>query len=963
MFVCHNYFSNKAIANQDIFSEDQKKFMNILLKEKKKSENPSQKNRPKLLLETNQERVLNWLFKLSLEDRIKVNTISNKWLSSISLELSSLYTKDNEIAFEPTEEMLMNFKGEVTNTNIKEDYDDKNIKNDKKLYEKYFICRKKTKLKDSKTKVSDDMEQKFIEKYCNIISSDRYTITISEILLSDSKEFKRCFKYFSNNKFFTDILSPKNEYQNFTFPTWMFKTMNNLTLSQIIIGFFEHNVLLNYEYFYYTNRIYQSVTQNNITEIYEEIEKIDKQINNESFYLDNILSPVKYEEAIKIIRINRESKVRIFDEIKKYIIEINSEEGKIIKLLKKLTFLSFKEVNDRIEIYDSYKRFILDYIRSIIAKELINEDSKNIKSTKTNKKSKKKKRKKIKEIEENGKNKKEEIGPNCSNKGDIEQQIENIDSQNNTNNGEKKNEIKEKENIEQKSKKIKIFRLYPVNQSNKEKKKHKKKNKNKKSNKKSVINNASKSISFNDELIRICSLTSISTHKSSNYQKDLSIYEEDSSSINDINQNGFINKLNNDDNPKSSNTINIIHNNENNNDNIIINFNKRINNNNRNKRNCKLNINSKNKNTSNNSIKIINKSNNIKNYNNHNYTYQNNMLNIYNYNYHLFYYYKIGIDNYCSIINTNLVILNQLKKKNLKVIYDIINTNLNNKYLLKFGEYGSYSTGLSIEGSDIDICIVYKKLLNDNLIFREELYDILKKSEVQKEFTYKTKQIFDASIPRIILEIKVDEEIKKNINNYGNLLENDDINIIKIDFTLSTNEEYLTNNMKSVEYIKNQLISFPQIKSVIQILKRFLRRQKMNEVHTGGISSLTLFLLVLNCVKNMNPFMLLYNSHLLIEVFKKFTVFEFKKKGINEYNLDYFLLFNNEKSVPYIMNPLTGINVCKVGCCKGNDINNTFYEGYNRLVKEMNSFENIFICRINPFLINKSIDSIVNLLK
>ena len=332
----------------------------------------------------------------------------------------------------------------------------------------------------------------------------------------------------------------------------------------------------------------------------------------------------------------------------------------------------------------------------------------------------------------------------------------------------------------------------------------------------------------------------------------------------------------------------------------------------------------------------------------------------------MYYYYKIGIDNYTSFINTNLAILNKLKAKNLEIIYDIIKTSLNNKYLLIFGEYGSYATDLSIEGSDIDVCIFYKKLINDNLIFREELYDILKKNEIQKEFTYKTEKIFEASIPRIIVKIMINKEIEKNINNFGNLLDNDDMNIIKIDFTFSEKKEYLISNMKSVEYIKNQLILFPQIKPVIQILKRFLKRQKMNEVYTGGISSYALFLLVLNCIKMLkilNPFITIDNSHLMIEVFRKFSFFAFKKNEIRQDNLDSCLGFENMECIPYIINPLTGINVCQVGRCKGYDINNTFYKGYDKLVKEINSFRNIFSCRINPFLINKPIDSIVNLLR
>ena len=952
MLEFNNYFSNKTIVNQDIYSEEQRKLMNILLNEIKKAENVSQKNKPKLLKELNQERILNWFFKLNLEDKIKVSTITNKWLSHILLELSPLFKKENEMIFVPKKEMLMIFTGEIRNS-----YENNEIDNDKKLYEKYFICINKMESKDNEAKIDNDLENKFLGKYLNIISSDSNTITLSEELLSDSKEFKRLFRFLSNDKFFTETLSPKKENKNFSLPSWMFKAMNNLTLSQIIIGFIEQNILLNYELFYYTKRIYQSITQNTIVEIYEEINNIDKQISNESFYFENIISQDKFEEATKNISINQESKIGMFNEIKNYIIESKSEEGKINKLLKKLTFLNFKEVNeDRISIYDSYKRFILDLIRSIIAKELIIEDTKILKSKTNNKKNKKKKGKKNKEIKENENNKKKEKEENEEKK---QNKDINIGSQNVTNE-EKKNEVNEKEVNEQKSKKIKNFILFPVNPIKKEKKKSKKKKQNKKSSKKVDINNTNNHINLNEELIRISSMTSISTYKSSNYQQDLSS-NDDSSSISDITPNEFTNLSNN--NIINNNTINFI---SKNNDSNGIDMNNRINNNNCNKINYNINVNNKNKNKGDNSININNKQYN-KNYcNNRNNNYQKNTINNFNYNFHLYYYYKIGIDNYTSFINTNLAILNKLKAKNLEIIYNIIKTNLNSKYLLIFGEYGSYATDLSIEGSDIDVCIFYKKLINDNLIFREELYDILKKNEIQKEFTYKTENIFEASIPRIIVKIMINKEIEKNINNFGNLLDNDDMNIIKIDFTFSEKKEYLISNMKSVEYIKNQLILFPQIKPVIQILKRFLKRQKMNEVYTGGISSYALFLLVLNCIKMLkilNPFITIDNSHLMIEVFRKFSFFAFKKNEIRQDNLDSCLGFENMECIPYIINPLTGINVCQVGRCKGYDINNTFYKGYDKLVKEINSFRNIFSCRINPFLINKPIDSIVNLLR
>ena len=264
----------------------------------------------------------------------------------------------------------------------------------------------------------------------------------------------------------------------------------------------------------------------------------------------------------------------------------------------------------------------------------------------------------------------------------------------------------------------------------------------------------------------------------------------------------------------------------------------------------------------------------------------------------------------------------------MKIVFDIIQNDLKNKFMVKFGKYGSYATDLSIEGSDIDVCIYYQHLLKEKKDFGEELYNLLKQNEkTQNLISYETQKIFDTSIPRVIVKIKIDDDKTKYLNNYGNLLDYEDMNIIKIDFSFNDNIEYYNSNMDNVNYIKSQLIMFPQIKPAIQVIKRFFRRQKMNELFTGGISSFTLFLMLLNTIKQykmLNPNQKIETSQLLFIFFKKFSEFNFVKYGINQDNLDSFLGFVNEDGTPYILNPLTEINVCKNGCCKGFNINNTF---------------------------------------
>ena len=323
--------------------------------------------------------------------------------------------------------------------------------------------------------------------------------------------------------------------------------------------------------------------------------------------------------------------------------------------------------------------------------------------------------------------------------------------------------------------------------------------------------------------------------------------------------------------------------------------------------------------------------------------------------------------NYYEITKSNLVILDHIKNDCIEYIINIIKENLDKKYNLKFGKYGSHFTGLSIEGSDIDICIIYKKLLEDDLIFQEELYDILFKNENKsKKFSFKTKKIFTARIPRIVIEIDISEEIKKNpLNNSFKYLDDKEMNTVKIDLTFNENEDYLVNNMKNVEYIKNTLKEYPEIKQVILILKRYLKIQNMNEVYLGGIGSYELFLMVLNVIKSyqkLSPNTPIRKSQLLIITFEKFSFFDFSKNGIGKDNYDYLLEEENSDAIPFILNPLTGKNVAQYGSCRGEDIKNTFLNGYKLLFSENNTFRYYFGKGFYPF--NQCpLNSIANLFK
>jgi DNA polymerase sigma len=354
----------------------------------------------------------------------------------------------------------------------------------------------------------------------------------------------------------------------------------------------------------------------------------------------------------------------------------------------------------------------------------------------------------------------------------------------------------------------------------------------------------------------------------------------------------------------------------------------------------------------------------IQNYRNNNNNYYNNFQFCYNIprnNYNSWYnnFYDVGIATYCSITQNNVLILNNLKEKYYKIIIDdIIKKNFKDKYDLKFNFYGSSCTGLSIEGSDSDCCIFFKELIQSNLPFHEELYTLLKENEQKrKDISYELIPIFATKIPRIIVKIDIRNDLKKcPLNNFYQYLSDDDMSYIKIDFTFTKNEEYLLNLNKNVQYVKNKLEIYPQIRPVLLVLKRYFKNFGMNEVFIGGISSYSLFLLVLNSIyiyQKENPNLKITNSQLLIQVFKKFSYFKFDQYGIGKDNNEFILSNKNEAEILYIIDPLSGKNIASVGKCTGKEVKGTFAKGFEKLCLQNNYFIQLFQYN-RLFLINSN---------
>ena len=685
--------------------------------------------------------VLNWFSKMTQEDKIKICTIHCKWFIEEFYKMYILFQANKDILFDPNEEMLIFFKNNQEDSKISQNSllsfnllnfndissndetkfskrkvgkENSSIKEDSIIINSsitYFRCSKKENNEKCPEKIS--LEEEFLKqiKIISLNEDELDTLTISLELLSNVEQFKKYFKFFTNDNYFKNWIYPfenKEGIKNFFLPIWMSK--NSLNLCQIIIGFLEQHILLNYEYFYYNNKIYELA-------INDKIIKFNKEIND-----------VQGELTNKFSNINGKSNIK-------------HEKQNIIK----------------------NRNYHIDKInRNNI--NLINNDKK----------------------------------------------------------------------------------------QNKEEK--------------------------NEKLQRIPSRISISTLNDS-----ISNFEEDSISIN------------------SDKTNSNIH--------IYKKYSSYFSNNN----NFFYSINDYNKNS-----------------------------NYYDFMDMIFTYYEQGINEYCAIVNNNLEIFNKIKVKYQNEIECFIKDNLKDKYDISFGHYGSYYTGLQIEGSDMDIFILYKSKEDNNniLSFRNELYYLIRKN---KPLYGAFKLPDDVIPPLVILNIDIYDEIIGTTVNEFNYINFEEKEKLKIDLTFNNNEEYLHINEKNVNYVKNAINEYPEIKPVILILKRYFKNIDMNKVFRGGISSYSIFLLTLNTIKSylkVNPNSKIGKSQLLFYVLKKFSFFDFCHYGIGSDNYDYKLNEDNLEENLYILDPLTGKNIA-YGKCKGSKLRKVFYNAYNILTKEINYFFNL----------------------
>ena len=978
-----------------------------------------------------QSNIWQWFDNLPLEEKIKICTIKNKWLIKILIQLSFFHFIDRKTRFEPISDMNMLFANNQNLALLNQNYIYfQNCRDTKKkfgyneddYYNLYFNMKKGEYIKKSKN-ITIDEEMTYQNKLFNIIVflslEDEFyldSISLKEESLKDIKTLKQIMNYFSNKECFKDMIEPliyNNNYY-FYFPVWLHKK-SELSFCEIITGIFEQQILISYEYYLFTKKKYFFQNSELILDIYKENKNLENFFLTRNKTPDKIISIELIKEMISSVKSivgykkMIENCKKINDQIKKdyyktefyigdniltneeeniyneIITEINSNKDKENGINYLINKISFMKLND----FGYYREFIFMNLRKyyieIMKKEIINELL-NINND-DNKTTKKKKKKKKKNKNNNSNNNNINININVENNfssNDDHENNNNINS--NSDNSLKIKEISEnKENIkikEEKSKTKEFFLFSTNTKKNKNKNKihenipneksfseknnikinylnNKQENDGKKEENKTIIKSIAEELKEKEK---------IEPQKIIKSQSNIELYKETPTisfeminSKNDKNENKIHNNQSFINSPESITSFSFESSTKD--KSIIPDANSNKNN---------IEENNKNPNQINMTINIINNQ----------YIYQQYPL--FNFNFNNFalmqsqflYYYHVPSDAFLEILSKeikvyesfttkNIEILDKIRKKYFIKVEKLIQTGLSKKYEIKFGHYGSFFTNLSIEGSDVDIRVYYKPL-KPNLDFLKDIINLL--NSHLNEFD-NINPILSASVPVINLQINISQEINYDTLKFMSYFEKKDISHINIDLTFTSDEKEFKRPEEIVNYINKNVKNYEDIRPLLLVIKRYFRIMKMNKSFTGGLSSYSLFLLILAFLKNCEEKMNL--GKLLYYFMEKYSFYDFKNYGIDVEGKELYFPLDNiikesdiQNSENYddiseharteeikILDPLTKLNVAK-SSFRLDEIKNTFNKALYFLKFESWKYqnegeENIFIDDFN----------------
>ena len=287
----NNPNSNSNFNNQNIFKLEEENEFNSLIS---------------LPSKENQTIIFDWFFSLNQIQKQTICSITNKWLVKILLQMCYIYFYDSSITFEPKEDLYefyydKNYKNDLIkppNT-----LNDLNPNFDYNFYINYYdnitydisnVYYMSRRIKDLETIEKDTLN------YLRVFSFNEINDTIMFDLsfFNDNNYVKHIFLSLSDKKIFNEWILPfeknnnicncntnnnnnNNKIFNYYQPSWI-KNKSKLKLGQIILAYFEQQIIINYEYYYYSNKIYEN-------KLYEKIIKCkEKNKILEDFIINSI---------------------------------------------------------------------------------------------------------------------------------------------------------------------------------------------------------------------------------------------------------------------------------------------------------------------------------------------------------------------------------------------------------------------------------------------------------------------------------------------------------------------------------------------------------------------------------------------------------------------------------------------------------------------------------------------------
>ena len=728
------------------------------------------------------------------------------------------------------------------------------------------------------------------------------------------------------------------------------------SVNELFLAFFEQNIVVYYIIFLYDKQFYDSLMNDKINKNIEEFISLKNELkdflclNKENFFdvlnIDLMTKDIYYNHCIEKFvdakkyqnNINLKTKFwkdnKSFEEeynlIKDYFNEYNNDDKSIVRLINDISMFNIEQIY-------TYEDFFLNKILFNLNKKYENNKEKDLIFDFTNntqnepKKKKKRNKKKKKQDNEDIKNKNKNIIINNNNKIESENISDNnnskIESENNSNNN-KIIEIKKFIKIEEDEELRKIQRGYKKIDS-----KDSSDNNNLCESSGSENNCDSKPLIANDDYKQI--MKDKENKYNSNENSNVITNETDSNDKKD-------NIIQNTNEKKELN-------------NNIINYNDEENKKEINETENKIN-------NTNNSKK---KKNNFFLYPTVKKTVNDNKIT------KPPFIMKLNEDilSYNKYLLTILDVLSPIKEHIIETIKNHIQQCfLNENFSYQIEIYGSFKSHLDIVCSDIDMVFIPQKAKNINIC---DLILQLSNHLSSLNKYNKVTPIYTASIPLIKLMIKYEtylEENKSLLDNYSKLINSpiyknypydleNELSYVNIDISFPVNYNNKKNKnapFHQIEFIKNSLSTFIEANIVIRILKRALKLTDMNNSYKGGLSSYTIFLLVISYMKNINKNNNINNNkhksnsygHAFHDVVKFFSKFDFYSNYIDIANKNGEIFNKRNKKynssefekIPVILDPVTGLNAGK-SSFRINDVQNVFIAINEEMDKLRNQYD------------------------